>query len=149
MKRTLIVLASLLLVVLAILISLLFLKTSSVPYLWYASLQAREERGVYIITVSDVGVAKKTVHFSSCGEVLKTKGIKLLNIEDPQDFVGMEWSDIVAQYGEPHADVGSGFYIPSYITENAFLITFQLDDDDVVREVYIEDLIPGRETNIT
>lgn len=117
-------------------------KPASIPYLWYPSLSARDEQGVYIITVSKYGNRDKFVHFSDEREILKTNGITPLDIEDPQAFVGMEWSDIIAQYGQPHADVGSGFSIPSYITNNAVLITFDFDDNDIVTEVFTEDLMP-------
>ena len=143
MKRIIVIAAVILVLIMAIAITALLTKSPPTPpYLWYASLSAREEQGVYIITVSKYGERDKFVHFSGEREILKTNGITPLDIEDPQDFVGMEWSDIIAQYGQSHADVGSGFSIPSYITNNAFLITFDFDDNNIVTEVFTEDLIP-------
>ena len=42
--------------------------------------------------------------------------------------------------GEAHADIESGFYIPAYITEDGYLICFELEDN-VVCEMIKRDLL--------
>lgn len=113
----------------------------TIPYLWYGSLTAIEEDNVYIITISTVGEKDKTIHFSETRKILKAKGIKPLKTEEIQIFEGMDMAAVIEQYGEPHADTGSGLYIPSYITQEAYLIQVLLDKENKVREIIKEDLI--------
>ena len=118
-------------------------RITTVPYLYYGSLNAKEKTGEYIITVSTMGEKEKVVYFSHERKVLKAKDIEPLRTENWQSLVGKSMTDIIEQYGVPHADAGSGFYIPSYVTENAYLILICLDKDEIVSEIIVEDLLPG------
>lgn len=138
------VICAIVLVVIIILLAQQMKSITTVPYLYYGSLSAKQMTRKYVITVSTMDRRNKAVHFSDEREVLKTKGIEPLKTEDWQNLVGRRMQDIVEQYGEPHADVGSGFYIPSYITEDAYLVLICLDEENV-SEIIIEDLLPFEE----
>lgn len=116
-------------------------KESTVPYLYLATLTAQKEQDRYIIQISQVGEKEKYIYFSDEREILKAKGVEPLKKEDIQIYVAKKFTDVVAQYGEPHADIGSGFYIPAYITEDAYLISIQVDSDGIISRVAKEDLL--------
>ncbi len=151
MKRTILLLiaAVVVLALTAAVIIVVHHKTNAptIPYLWYGSLTAIEEDNVYIITISTVGEKDKTIHFSETRRILKTKGIKPLKPEEIQIFEGMDMAAVIEQYGEPHADAGSGLYIPSYITQDAYLIQVLLDKENKVREIIKEDLINSKNSS--
>ena len=47
-------------------------------------------------------------------------------------------------FGEVHADVGSGLYIPAYITENGYLVCLEVENDivyDVIKRDLLTDVI--------
>ena len=111
------------------------------PYLEHIGLQARLENGIYIISLSHPDDKAKYIHFSVARKVIGNKNVSPITLEDPSDLVGCFLEDIILKYGEPHADIGSGFYIPSYITDAAFLVSFRLDDANCVSNVYVEDLL--------
>lgn len=118
------------------------------PYLYFPTLKANEKQGTFIITISKPGEKNKYVYFSEARELLKHEGIAPIEIKDTQELVGKEMTDIITLYGEPHTDIGSGFYIPAYITENAYLIAVHLDNNGVVSDVLEEDLIKEQKAGI-
>lgn len=79
--------------------------------------------------------------FSSERRCRESQGIDLIDDnESIEKYLNKPFEEIRQQLGAPHADVGSGFYIPAYLTENAYLICFVLESD-VVCEVFKRDLI--------
>lgn len=64
----------------------------------------------------------------------------MIQCEDINQFLGMDTAELKEKYGQPHVDVGSGFYIPAYITDDAYLICLELEDD-IVFEVIEHDLL--------
>lgn len=113
------------------------------PYLFLNTLTAEKKQDRYIIRISQVGEEEKYVIFSEAREVLKTKGVTLLNpltMEDIQTYMGMNFTDVIGQYSKPHTNIGSGFSIPAYITNDAYLISFQVDHNGVVVGVAKKDL---------
>lgn len=105
-----------------------------IPYFWSGELRVEKQEEKYVVTISRVGAKNKYIHFSEDRKVIKTKGVEPLKTENMQITVGMKMTDIIKQNGEPHADVGNGFYIPAYITENAYMYSLALDEktDDVL-----------------
>ena len=141
-KRIVILVIIILLIVLAVSI-LERAVLADTSYLNFPTMIASKEWGVYIITISKSGEKSKYVHFSESREILKIKGIVPVEIESTQELLGMEMTDIITQYGDPHTDIGSGFCIPAYITKNAYLVAIHLDDNGIVSYVFKEDLIKG------
>lgn len=126
MKRVAILIVS----VAALLLLIVFVvltqnKTSTVPYLHLPTLTAQKEQDRYFVRISQSGEKEKTISFSEDRKVLKAKGVEPLNGKNIQIFAGMDLTEVVARYGNPHADIGSGFSIPAYITDDAYLLCFQ------------------------
>lgn len=63
------------------------------------------------------GVAR----FSKGLEPLEVDGIELIEDFDLEQWIEQPIRDFIFQYGEPHFEAGSGFYIPSYISESGTL----------------------------
>lgn len=141
MKRVIIWIISTIILLSTVLVVQKQNKESTVPYLHLPTLTAQKEQDRYIIKISQVGEKEKYIYFSGEREILKTKRVYPLKTEDIQIHVGKKFTDVVAQYGEPHADVGSGFYIPAYITEEAYLIEIQVDSDGIISRVAKYDLL--------
>lgn len=53
------------------------------------------------------------------------------------------FNELAEEIGQPHVDVGSGFYIPAYITEDANLVCFELENEIVI-EVIQRDLFTNK-----
>lgn len=104
---------------------------------------AYEIDGSYLVVVEDSDIVEKLVEFSSerkCKRAENIKPIKDVNIDQ---FLNINIEDAKKMLGQPHADIGSGFYIPAYITEDANLISFQIEND-IIFEVIKRDLITNR-----
>jgi len=90
----------------------------------------KENRG-YTVVVNENGKTVKTVRFSSNRNSSEIQGLQLLECEDIGEYLGMDIDQLQEKLGPVHADVGSGFYIPSYVTTDAHLICFETIDDTV------------------
>ena len=74
----------------------------------------------------------KTVEFTFDRKCNQSNGLKLIKDEELEHFLNLNFNEIIKKFGQPHVDVGSGFYLPAYITEDADLICFELENDIVV-----------------
>ncbi|NLD22103.1 MAG: hypothetical protein GX664_06485 [Bacteroidales bacterium] len=110
------------------------------PYISINSLNAYESSGNYFIVIGTEGVAEKLVEFSSERQSIRAQGLNLVKSQDINKFLNMDINKLKKELGQPHVDVGSGFYIPAYITDDAYLICFELEDD-IVFEVIKRDLL--------
>lgn len=142
LKRTIIWIISSITLVLAILLAVQILNNRpTIPYQYLGTLTAEKAQNKYIIKISQAGEKEKYVYFSDEREILKTKRVEPLKEENIQIHVGMKFADVTVQYGEPHADIGSGFYIPAYVTEDAYLISIQVNSDGIISRVAKKDLL--------
>lgn len=71
---------------------------------------------------------------------MKDGGITLLKDTDLDKFLNTDFKELTDAIGEPHADIGSGFYIPAYITNDAHLVVVELTNN-MVFEFRIFDLL--------
>lgn len=81
------------------------------------------------------------VEFSSNRAVVRVKSINLIPSDSNQSFVNKRLAAIEEMFGPPHVDVGSGFYIPAYITEDAYLISMYLTEEDMIYQTVVRDLL--------
>lgn len=95
---------------------------------------------MYTIVVEKNGEAQKIVEFSSDRKCCTVQGLVLVKDEDINRYLDKSLNELTEKFGEVHADIGSGFYIPAYITENGYLIYFEVEND-VVYEVMKRDLL--------
>lgn len=110
------------------------------PYYTMNALSAYNVKSNYIIVIENESVVLKQVEFSPERKIIRTHGIDLVKCEDLNRLLGMDIAKLKEELGQPHVDVGSGFYIPAYITDDAYLICIELEDD-IVFEVIKRDLL--------
>ena len=61
-----------------------------------------------------------------------------------KNAIGNALNDVENAFGEYHVDIGSGGFMPSYVTDDGYLITFSVDrDTNVVEHVGKTDLFSG------
>lgn len=111
-----------------------------IPFISLNSLTVFQEDNTYMVVISENGTVQKKAEFSSDRKVCNVQGLTLLKIENLNQYLGKNINELKITLGEFHADVGSGFYIPAYITEDAFLICFQTEND-IIFEVIKRDLL--------
>ena len=111
-----------------------------IPEVWYPTLYVYKTNDGYKIYRYDNNHLSGTVRLDSDGSILRTWKTKLVQIDDPASLIGQSLTDITAQYGPPHTDIGSGFYIPAYITEDAQLIALHEDGENNIFLIIIRDL---------
>lgn len=97
----------------------------------------------YLIIIDDGGVIQKLVEFSPDRKCHRIQGFDLIKNDDINQFLNINFNQLTGKIGQPHVDVGSGFYIPAYITEDANLICFELENDIVI-EVIKRDLLTNK-----
>ena len=106
------------------------------PYITMNALSVYKNNGNYWIVISDAeGIVQKLIEFSPERKIGKVQGLDLLKSEDINLFLNMDIAELREKYGQPHVDIGSGFYIPAYITQDAYLICLELENDIVVEVV--------------
>lgn len=113
------------------------------PYISLNTLSAYEIDGSCLVVVEDGGVVQKIAEFSYERKCKRVQNINLIKAVDINQFLNMNVEDVKKMLGQPHADIGSGFYIPAYITEDANLISFQIENN-IVFEVIKRDLITNK-----
>lgn len=114
------------------------------PYISLNTLNVYKIKNVFVITLYLNNSKQSVVEFSSdrtCN--ILNQNIKLLNEDEINQYLDVDINHLVNELGEPHADIGSGFYIPAYITSNGYLIYFKLDND-IVFEVTKMDLLNNK-----
>lgn len=117
------------------------------PFIFLNSLSVFRINNIYTIVVEENGVAQKIVEFSSDRKCLTVQGLVLVKNEDINQFLDKNLNELKEKHGEVHADIGSGFYIPAYITENGYLISFEVNNDivyGVVKRDLLTDMIVER-----
>lgn len=59
--------------------------------------------------------------------------------------MNVNFNELTEEIGQPHVDVGSGFYIPAYVTEDANLVCFELENEIVIeviqRDLFINKIV--------
>ena len=83
------------------------------------------------------------VEFSSDRKCRRIQGFDLVNNSDISQFLNVDFNELTEEISQPHVDVGSGFYIPAYITEDANLVCFELENEIVI-EVIQRDLFTNK-----
>ena len=85
---------------------------------------------------------QKLAEFSPDRTCLRTQGLRLIEINDICQLLNVSVDSLTEKLGQPHADIGSGFSVPAYITDDAELLCFELENDSVV-EIILRDLFTG------
>ena len=112
------------------------------PYGDWNFLRAYEINKEHVIVVHDYKNIKKTVTFSSDRKCILNEDVALINNFSINFFFNMKFDEVKLSIGQPHVDIGSGSYRPSYITEDAYLISFGVNHN-VISSVFKYDLLTG------
>lgn len=112
----------------------------SIPYIRMNALSVYvANKDDYLIVIDNNDSIQKSVMFSSERNSLQVEGLILIEDSDITRFVNMRFDKVKEIIGQPHCDIGSGFYIPAYITKGAYLICFGIANETVF-EVIKRDL---------
>lgn len=52
--------------------------------------------------------------------------------------MNVDFNELTEEIGQPHVDVGSDFYIPVYVTEDANLVCFELENEIVIEVIQLD-----------
>lgn len=113
---------------------------NNTPSVWYPTLRVFQTHSGYHVYLLDGKRIHGSICFSADGQLLDCWNVKPITEDNSATFLEKHINEIAAQYGAPHADVGSGFYIPAYISEDARLIILYTDES-VVNKIVVKDLI--------
>lgn len=99
---------------------------------------------IYTIVFFENQNPLKGISFSADREVRNATDLDVISIYNIQDYIGHSLSDIENEFGKPQIDIGSGQSMPSYITEDGYLISFSVDNyTNVICHVGKTDLFTG------
>ena len=96
-----------------------------------------------LITINNGNFIQKLVEYSSDRKCRRVQGLDLIKSYDIEHFLNINFEDLAERIGQPHLDIGSGFYIPAYLTVNADLISFRLENGIII-EVIKRDLFANK-----
>ena len=99
----------------------------------------------YTVTISDYTSIVGVATFDAEGKLLYSKDINLISAENMAQFDGKSFDEVEKQFGKEHIDIGSGGYIPAYITDSATIIIMSVDGD-IVSMISSMDIITGMYT---
>ena len=116
------------------------INNKNTPYITMNALSVYKDTNNYLVIIDDNDIIQKLVEFSPDRKSIRVQGLDLIKCEDINHFLDMDIDELGKKYGQPHVDIGSGFYIPAYITDDAYLICLGLEDD-IVFEVIKRDLL--------
>lgn len=71
------------------------------------------------MTLDDGNTVQKLAEFSPDRTCLRTQGLRLIEINDICQLLNVSVDSLTEKLGQPHADIGSGFSVPAYITDDA------------------------------
>ena len=120
--------------------SMSMINNQQTPFIFLNSLSVFRTNNMYTIVVEKNGEAQNIVEFSSDRKCCTVQGLVLMKNEDISQYLDRSLNELKEKFGEVHADIGSGFYVPAYITEDGYLIYFEVEND-IVYEVVKRDLL--------
>lgn len=116
------------------------------PYITVNALSAYEIGGDYLIVIVDDGIIQKSAEFSAERKCNRVQGMDLIVEDNFNRFLNMDFSKVEEQFGQPYFDAGNGFYIPAYITEDAKLICFEIENS-IIFGIFGRDLFTNQIVN--
>lgn len=110
------------------------------PTVWYPSIRVFQNDNGFTVYFLEETHISGSMRFSEDLQLLRNWNLEAINAEDAPGFLGKRLDEIVKNYGQPHADIGSGFFYPAYVSKNAQLIVLFIDENNVYK-VVVKDLI--------
>ena len=113
------------------------------PHITMGALSVYKTGGNYLIIIEDDGMVQKLVEFSSDRTCLYIQGLDLIKSGNLNRLMNNTFNELREKIGSPHVDIGSGFYIPAYVTEDANLVCFELEDE-IITGIIQRDLLTNK-----
>lgn len=101
----------------------------------------------FILAIEEDQGISGIVFFSSDGKVLHSEKTMPIDDENIKQLCGKSVEELEKQYGKIHCDVGSGFYIPAYITNHATIVFFEIENG-IVEGISSTDIITKETTDL-
>ena len=118
------------------------LREHTSPYFSLGALFCYKEDGNTIIVFEDEAYLLHAAVFSGERKMRQSINLEVIADHDFSHIIGSRKEDMIKLLGAPLLDIGSGFEIQSYLTNNAVLVGFWIEDGMVA--AYAEwDLFAG------
>ena len=99
----------------------------------------------YFVATFANGKPEKGIGFSASRQPIFMAGLDLINISGVHCYLGKTLAEIEKEFGSFHVDIGSGFFMPSYFTEDGYLVVFSVNrSTTVVERIGKIDLLTGQ-----
>lgn len=85
----------------------------------------------YVVLIHNGKDVLKKAEFDPNRNALGSKNVQLKENQDLNKYLNEPFEKIVNVLGEEHTDIGNGFYKPSYITTDGYLLIFSVEDGNV------------------
>ena len=96
-----------------------------------ASLCTFNEEDNYLVVIHNGNNIQKVARYSPQRVLLESNGFTPIMMIDCAKYLHTRFESIVEQFGEMHLDTGSGSFIPSFLTNDAYLYCFYVEDSFV------------------
>lgn len=100
------------------------------------SLIVEKNKSGYRLTLTANDGSTGTVLFDGKGAMVSAMNLQPLNADtvSPQTLNNVHTrNDMLKAFGKPMVDIGSGLYIPAYITDDGHILSFALCADEVTK----------------
>lgn len=87
---------------------------------------------VYSVVIIGNGNVSSAVSFSAKRELLDTFNIDISSIDSIAKYLGASLADLQNELGAYHTDIGSGLFMPTYISADGYLVCFTIIDGFVM-----------------
>lgn len=109
------------------------------PYIKLNTINIYKDEEQFVGVVSDFKEVLGVVLFTADRKLLYSEGLKPIACDDKMEqFIGKSIDEIEEEFGEIHCDIGSGFFIPAYITDHATILIFQIENEFVINASSID-----------
>lgn len=113
----------------------------------YSLVVLEAPEGYYFAGIDKDGrTIRAVVKFSKDLELLEANGVEPIEQLNQEEWIGKEELEFVSRYGSCHFNLGSGLYIPSYISKTGLIYSLYIDDGVIS---YISTFSPKDQRTIT
>lgn len=86
----------------------------------------------YTVVITNNEIVTAEIKYDKEATLVSKKGVDPLNAVVFEAGKPQTMQDMVNLFGSPHVDVGSGAYLPTYILDDGRIITYRMNEDNVV-----------------
>lgn len=84
-----------------------------------------------VAVISDTDKIQKYAKYSPNRKPETCDGLNLMGNCELKQFLNMKSDEVEKLIGKPHTDIGSGFCIPAYLTSDAYIVCFEIENGSV------------------